>query len=149
MTQKYENPTVCGVFAWEWNYLQFGNNSIFSDCTGNGELTYDLVIFITDDEGRTDVGLLILEIYVLAKMISGELFAVYYVPVVIADDQPEFFSGGVFEIHMEYYMIFVDAYVLNGDLLVGELGLVVLAAISQADDGIGDDKHECCCRDCF
>ena len=129
--------------------LQFGNNCIFSDRAGNGELTYDLVILVADDEGRTNVGLLILEIYILAEMISAELFAIYYIAVVVADDQPEFFSSGIFEIYVEYHVIFVDAYVLNGDLLVSELGFVVLAAISQADDGVGDDKYEGCGRDCF
>ncbi len=120
--------------------LQFGNNCVFSDCAGNGELTYDLVIVVANDEGRTDVGLLILEIYVLAEMSCGELFAIYYITVVITDDQPELFSSGIFEIYMEYYMIFTDTYILNGDLLVGELGFFVLAAVCQAGDRVVDDK---------
>src|SRR5581483_9867361 len=74
---------ICGVFALGRIILQFGNNGVLSDCTGYGELTYNLVIIVADDEGRTDVSLLILKIYVLAEMISGELFAVYYIAVVI------------------------------------------------------------------
>jgi len=125
--------------------LQACYNGVFSQSFVNRELTDDFVVVgAADDECRVDLRISVLEEYRFCKMCICELLMVNYIPVVVLDDQGEFFGSGVVEFHFENDVVFAGTLVLNRNLFFSQgrfFAVVDTAAISLAGHGIANENY--------
>ena len=139
-----------GLFFETLTYLERSYRSVLSDGLNDVELTNYFVVSVTDDEGRFDLAVRVLEIHILCEVRSVELLVVNYVAVIVLDDQGEFFTGGVVELNLENYVVVIGANVFNRNLCIIDRCLGA-AAIGFACQGIAYDHYEggCYYCDCF
>ena len=125
--------------------LQTCYNGVFSQSFVNRELADDLVVVCAaDDECWADLRISVLEEYRFCKMCICELLMVNYIPVVVLDDQGEFFGSGVIEFHFENDVVIAGALVFNRNLLFSQgrfFAVVDTAAISLAGHWVANENY--------
>lgn len=129
------------MFAEE---LQASYNCILYDRLVHGELANNFVVVTgTDDEGRVDLRISVLEEYRFGEVSVGELLVVNYVAVIILDDEGEFFGSWVFELHFEDDVVIISTLVLYRNLFFsqGSFFAVDAAAICLAGGGANEDNY--------
>ena len=147
-----KNPGITGVFAIAFcvDRLETGYYRVFGQRPVDCELTNDLVVVASaDDESRLDLSVSVLEEYGLGEVRISELLMVYYITVVVLDDQGELFGGGVVELYLEDNVVFGRTLVLNRYLLFGQ-GRNLFAVVPTFVGAccVAEENYyggECCC----
>ena len=134
-----------GLLYFVLSELQTCYNGVFSQSFVNRELANDFgVVGAADDECRVDLRISVLEEYRFCKMCICELLMVNYIPVVVLDDQGEFFGSGVVEFHFENDVVIAGTLVLNRNLFFSQgrfFAVVDTTAISLAGHWIANENY--------
>jgi hypothetical protein len=116
-------------------------NGCFGDDLIHLELTNDFVVAGADDEGRVDLRIRILEEDGLREVSVVEHLVINDVAVIVLDDQPEFSAVSVLVVYLENKAIIANTLVGDGDLGVGDRG-ILFGAAAVCPGGQGAAKEE-------